>query len=234
MLNKFILAYCLIFGLLALPNSAQARIKGQAQIGGWAFEGNLNDFAGTHTGTATGTPTTSAAGRFGNAITLNPANATTDYVSFGNLGTVTAYTVSLHFKLNDATNYPNLFDMSLGDNNNGLRAETNGNTLGIYGNTSTVNLNITTTLTLSAWHHLVLTWDGTTFKAYLDGAQTNSVASGSAPVNGFAAVTLGTGFDNGSIRKANMLADEFTVFNRALTVSEINSLASNFMPGGEG
>ena len=86
---------------------------------------------------------------------------------------------------------------------------------------------ISTTLTDTDWHHITLTYDGITLKAYLDGASV-----GNDPV------TLGTGLKHAS-KQLNVgrfgsfgshcagAIDNVRIYNRALTALEIKTLYHN-------
>jgi hypothetical protein len=73
----------------------------------------------------------------------------------------------------------------------------------------------------AGWHHLAYTYDGTTHRLYVDGAQRDT--STVAPNTGAAAnVRMGSNFD-GSEPFTGVL-DEVRIYNRALTAAEVASL----------
>lgn len=81
-------------------------------------------------------------------------------------------------------------------------------------------LEITTTMT-TAWHQVVLTWDGTTASAYYDGNFVNTISAGTAAIqNSF----LGVGASQiGTIPNNFMLgsAADLKVYNRAISNEEV-------------
>lgn len=84
------------------------------------------------------------------------------------------------------------------------------------------------TLGTTLWHHVALTYNGTTMRLYLNGTDVgNTAASG----NGSDPVTTDSfnigryGYDTGS-NYASMYIDDVAVFNRALTAEEVLSLYS--------
>ncbi len=82
---------------------------------------------------------------------------------------------------------------------------------------------------LNTWTHVALTFDGSTAKAYVNGVPTRTISglSGSMPAL-FTPVKIGsrsdfiTSFDPG--QRFNGLIDEVEVFDRALSVSEIQEI----------
>lgn len=99
---------------------------------------------------------------------------------------------------------------------------------GTFGGT-TGNLAVATTSLVGAWHHLAITWDGTTIRSYVDG-----VLEGMQPPAGVAALPtrpsaiggLLTGPGNDEIEDPFVGSiDELTIYNRALTNSEVATIA---------
>ncbi|MGG5209090.1 endo-beta-N-acetylglucosaminidase H [Chryseobacterium sp. MIQD13] len=85
-----------------------------------------------------------------------------------------------------------------------------------------VKLNSIAALTTNTWHHIAATYDGSAMKIYINGVLDASVAaSGNFTANGI--LYLGRNYENG--RTLNGFLDEFRVWKRALTASEI--LANN-------
>ncbi len=79
------------------------------------------------------------------------------------------------------------------------------------------------TLSESAFNHIVLTYDGTTVRGYVDGAEVGSVsssgngASGGADLFRIAANETPTQF-------SSSIVDDFSVFSSALTSADVNNL----------
>ncbi len=82
-------------------------------------------------------------------------------------------------------------------------------------------------LQTARWYHIAVTNAGTSFKLYLDGAQ---VAAGSMAVDTPADSTFWLGRQTmtflGDTRHLNGMVDEVTVYNRALSGSEIQSISN--------
>jgi len=72
------------------------------------------------------------------------------------------------------------------------------------------------------WHHLAATYDGTIFKCYIDGVLGEEWAyAGAMPIN-TAAVNIGRRTRGGTL--FNGLIDDVAIYNRALSVDEIQSV----------
>jgi len=85
-----------------------------------------------------------------------------------------------------------------------------------------VKLNTTTAFTTNTWYHVAATYDGSAMKIYINGVlDASAPASGNFTANGI--LYLGRNYDNS--RSLNGFLDEFRVWKRALTATEI--LANN-------
>ena len=75
------------------------------------------------------------------------------------------------------------------------------------------------------WHHICLTYDGTTMKGYINGVERISFA---ASGNGSATETTQAVIGSANVGSANQLAqgiiDDVGVFSRALTATEVSTL----------
>ena len=89
---------------------------------------------------------------------------------------------------------------------------------------SFTNYSTSGNLTVQKWNHVVVNWDGTTMDVYLNGQSDSAIQSGSGVVNTTAATTtlcdVGTYGFNGKL-------DEFRIYNRSLSVQQINALYNN-------
>jgi hypothetical protein len=88
-----------------------------------------------------------------------------------------------------------------------------------------------TTLSLSTWHHLVLTFDGTQATAYIDGSTVGSVTtSGLGNTVYYYNTPLAIGNESsglGSNNYVNGRIDDVRIYNYALTATEVNTLYNN-------
>lgn len=88
----------------------------------------------------------------------------------------------------------------------------------------------TTDLT-DAWHHLALTWDGSTLRMYIDGAVSGTTFSGTGALNDTSQNNFYIANDEGgSGTFFNGLIDDVRIYNRALTGAEIDRLAEGRHP----
>lgn len=96
-----------------------------------------------------------------------------------------------------------------------------------------VSFSYPVTLGTTAWHHIVLTSDGTMLRGYLDGVQIGTISfsgNGAGPGNSddaFGLGGLGSGTSIDPSITASVYMDEVGVWNRALTVPEIKGLYNN-------
>lgn len=86
-------------------------------------------------------------------------------------------------------------------------------------------LSAPTAVVVGAWHHVAATWDGTTKRLYLDGAQVASIAQ--AVLDSSAPIGVGADLDYAqNIHPWNGALDELQFYGRALTGDEIALVAS--------
>lgn len=82
----------------------------------------------------------------------------------------------------------------------------------------------TVTMGTTDWHHIALTWDTSTLRAYFDGTEVgNTAASGNGSGSGSAnAFSIGAYVNGGSASSIDV--DDFAVFNKALSAAEVTTL----------
>lgn len=137
-------------------------------------------------------------------------------ISVSGVGTVSPGTYSLWFKTPETSgswDYWGLIDGSFDifqDAGNSLYYRA--------GNQATYNLS---SMNVGLWHHVVMTWNTSTFVGYLDGVQ---VASGSQSGSQSGTITLGR-VDSVSGRFPGYM-DDVRVYNRALSAAEVAQLYS--------
>ncbi len=218
--------------LYPLPREAVTPVQPAATglVARFAFEGNANDSAGGHNGTANGGPTY-ALGKIGQAISLDGVD---DHVVVGSVGIsgIAPRTISGWAKAT-ATTWPawiNIFGFTGPSGNNGhFDIELVGNsgtvsTLGWYGlhvygwerNILPVD---------SDWHHLAASYDGTTIKWYGDGLL---IGSANRVLNTPDNVHVGKRQDNTNFFPG--LVDEVQIYSRVLSDAEVAGLAGMTKP----
>lgn len=95
---------------------------------------------------------------------------------------------------------------------------------------TTTNTRITSpagTLTVMQWHHVAATFDGTTRRLYVDGVEVDSAAAPGPLAYDSNSVWLGCD-DNGGTPalRFNGALDDFQIYNRALSLAEIQMLVA--------
>ncbi|MBL0144540.1 MAG: LamG domain-containing protein [Chitinophagaceae bacterium] len=88
----------------------------------------------------------------------------------------------------------------------------------------------TTTITDGNWHYLVGTYDGTDLKIYVDGVLEATTADVSVPMTGANPLYIGT---SAGSSKLNGSLDEVSIWNTALTATQINNLIGQQLAGNE-
>jgi len=189
----------------------------------WSLDNNTNDISGNGiNGSAVNSPSYTTDRQQGTAaMSLNGSN---EYVSINpaKLPTGrTARTISLWAKTNStATGYRWAFSFGKSSKSNAMFIGQSGTTL--YGGGFSDDLTKTNFWQANVWHHICLTYDGTTAVLYADG---NVVASAAKTWNlllGTAAIgrqVNGLEYWNGSL-------DDVRVYDKALSSTEVKALAS--------
>lgn len=205
-----------------IPSGAVAYYKIDETAGTTLVDGTTNNNHGTIYGGASRT-----AGKSGTGLTFD---GTDDYVEVANttFSLANAMSVEVWVKAADQPNGNGVVDANAA----GIKSWSSGGnevipavttTSGYAGSGFVVGGNV---FDNTNWHHLVLTWDGTTQYLYVDG---NTTPVGSKTWTGtLVANTIlrlgrmldGTGFYNGQI-------DEVVIYNTALTPAQVNNRYNN-------
>ncbi|HAO46726.1 MAG TPA: LamG domain-containing protein [Ferruginibacter sp.] len=88
-----------------------------------------------------------------------------------------------------------------------------------------------TTVTDGNWHYAVGTYDGSNLKLYVDGALEATTASATIPVTGAGQLYLGA--DNSGTGKFNGSLDELSIWNTALSLTQVQNLVGQRLVGNE-
>ena len=197
-------------------------------IGWWRAEGNASDSADSNNG-ALQNGAGFAAGRVGqgfNFTALNQSVEVPDSPSLELTGAVTleAWVSPAQFgEATDGTTFISKGDLFVANNQSyDLVYSHTGNVYMRVGNSSTLDeVRSNTVLPLNTFSHVVGTYDGTTLKIYVNGVLENSRISSNGPmlVNNIP-LRIGANNFNGFVG----IIDEATVYNRALSDSEVNAL----------
>lgn len=192
--------------------------------------GNASDSVGSNTLTNTGT-VTYVAGKINNGASETGSSYLSNTSNFGITGG--AISISAWVQPGAYSSGTNCF---LGQSDSGTftsfyierTSSTNVNFYREKGGVGTQGYSATYTFSASTWYHLVLTYDGTTVKAYING---NIVGSGAASGSGSSSitnsgVTLNGRYYNSStpLNTTTELIDEVGIWNVTLTADEISKI----------
>jgi GH43 family beta-xylosidase len=208
---------------------------GMAQTGPihrYQFEGNVNDSGGSvANGTLVNGPTF-VTGRVGQAVNLDGSN---DHVSLpaGILNGLTNFTIATWVKLDTTSAWRRIFDFGTGTTvNMFLTPQSSGNSVRFAITTSGAGgeqrINGTSALPTGTWSHVAVTKSGNTGTLYVNGVQvgqnTNMTLSpsslGNTTNNWIGRSQYADPFLDGQV-------DEFRIYSRALSASEVLSLFQN-------
>jgi uncharacterized repeat protein (TIGR01451 family) len=207
------------------PTSCTAVPSGA--VAWYRAESNFVDSAGPNFATANGGATFTT-GEVGQAFSLN---GTTAYVSAPDNATLHPAALSLEgwFFLTGGTGVRTIVSKTAGpsfSNSFLVYIAANGAISGGYGDTTTIDAFSTSTVpTTNAWHHFAYTYDGSTQQIYLDGALAGSAAA--TPAIGFDThpLIIGADIDNETVTGFFPgRIDEQTIYNRALSATEIQTV----------
>lgn len=203
----------------------------------YRFEGNSNDSKGSNTGTATNITYGTGNGQFGQGAGFNGSA----YINAGSSSTFNTGQMSVAFwmqvgslaadsvpasKWNGAQG--SWFFYIDGSGSSGFHDKlrfhvTTDNVWGNMGKVTSTNM-----LTVGSWYHVVATYDGSTVKMYINGqiqtdsnppTVTGNIYTSTAPVR------IGVWTENNSNPLPNgSKIDDFAIFSRALTATEVSSL----------
>ena len=158
-------------------------------------------------------------------------DGTDDFISVGNLGAVSDFTIEIVFKSNSVTNYRNPIDCNWlvyngSFSNLGPRLEQNssGNLTWVVGD-SVGNYTfadvITSGMSSTPYHYAAITRTGTTFTPYYNGVQSATSTTFSNWYGSFSNVTFGRGFSTSGERYFSGQIPMVKIYNRVLSASEI-------------
>lgn len=184
-------------------------------------DGALDSAAAPHTATCTSCPTVDT-GQFASSYKF--ANNRIDVANTADIGPNGAFTIATWVRLDVAnTGVTVIACKGQGsiDCTYGLLVEPNGFP-GFY-SMGGAHLQGATAMPVNTWHHLAMTWDGTTKTGYLDGTVAGTAAL-APPANDTGVLSIGDRASS-SIPLVGTL-DDFVFYDRALSGAEIAALAT--------
>lgn len=96
---------------------------------------------------------------------------------------------------------------------------------------ATITATGSTTVTDDNWHYAVGTFDGSSLKIYVDGVLEATTASATTPLTGLGNLFIGAG--NSGSNKFNGSLDELSVWNTALSLTQVQNLVGQQLVGNE-
>jgi len=189
--------------------------------------------------TATVTSGTWAAGKSGNALSLN---GTSSYASLpaGLVSSLNDFTISTWVKVSSNSDWGRIFDFGTGTTSYMFLAPQSGGGGGLRfgittsGNGSEQQISASAPLATGTWKHVAVTLSGTTGILYVDGVEAARNSNMTLKPSSLGSTTLNyIGRSNWSGDPyLNGMVDDFKIYNRALSASEIASAFSGSGGGG--
>lgn len=186
---------------------------------------NTIDSWGGHTGTVMSSATR-IAGYNGNGVSLN--GTTTSYVNLpaGLMNGVTDFSITAWVKPGAVTTWQRIFDFGSGTTNYMFLTASSGSTVRYAINTGGGEqvINSTGLMATGIWHHVAVTQAGKVATLYIDGVQVGQNTNMTLNPSSLAATTqnyIGKSQFNDPL--FNGMVDEFHIYNRALSVAEIQA-----------
>jgi DUF1680 family protein len=183
---------------------------------------------------ATLTGATWAAGKINNAVSLNGSS---QYVSMpaGFISTLNDLTIATWVKLNAVTTWTRIFDIGSSTTVNMFLTPSSGSAIRFAittnGSGSEQRINGTAALPSGSWQHVAVTLTGSTGTLYVNGVQVGTNTAMTLKPSSLGSTTKNyIGRSQYSDPYLNGLVDDFRIYDRALSVSEIQALAGSSTP----
>ena len=209
-------------------------------VGYWPFCGNANDDSGNgNNGSVNGATLTTD--RFGNSNSAYNFDGLSNYINFNkqlsNIFSISVWVMPESFKSYSGVNYTNIGSQIIGTFNNnygfsGFACETSGfqNLIGQHyaafwnPNPNNIAVNSISKLVLNQWKNLIITYDGTNLKYYVNGVLESNSDAIFTQNNRNLFVGAREFHVNGADFFFNGKIDDIGIWNRALTQQEITQL----------
>ncbi|HEY1201618.1 MAG TPA: LamG-like jellyroll fold domain-containing protein, partial [Niastella sp.] len=226
-------------GSAEYPESAP--VAATPKLGQWDYW-KFNDSSGTKAidswgarhGALTG-GTSALTGLQGKAVQLNGSNG---YVALpaGVMSSVNDFTIAGWVKLNTASSWSRIFDFGSGTTNYMFLTPVSGNNtvryaIKVNGGTEQ-QINSASPLPVGEWHHIAVTLSGTVGILYIDGVSvgTNTGMSNKPSALGATSLNYIGKSQFSADPYLNAIVDEFRIYNRALSATEVKSVYTQYAP----
>ena len=179
--------------------------------------------------------------KFGGSSAYFDGNDVLTYSSFPNFG-ANNFTIECWFYRTSTGHLASKSDESGPNSNLGWRLnirsdnakiDFRGSSNGIYPSDSAVLLQSTTNTVTNTWYHVAVTWDGSTYRMFVNGVLEVSQASSTSIYNSSRSLKLGSSYNNGSnIGQFTGYIDEFRItIGTARYTADFTPQTREFYPG---
>ena len=205
-----------------------------SMVAQYAFEGNVKDSTGAHSGTVVGAPTY-VAGKVGQAIKLDGVR---DYVSVDGPFDLPVYSTALWFRVEGGSGQRDVFSMYDGaaTPNHGILLEVAANN-GLrflhrapLAATTSVDTTSNFTYTDGSWYHAAVVKSDTAVTVYIGGIPAATVADTNRFGSSLQRLVMGVLRHDSLSRYLPGAIDEVGIYSRVLSDGEIASLAGRTKP----
>ncbi|MFC1756465.1 LamG-like jellyroll fold domain-containing protein [Patescibacteria group bacterium] len=220
-------------------NASQETKLTDGLVGNWTFDGNHMDWsatgaevldqAGSNNGNASSSGISNAnavIGKVGQALDFNNASTHNIQVPYNSsLNMTTALTVSAWVNLDQVINR-GILEKTIGGTVNEqylMFAEASRLKFRLVKNSSLTTIQSNSIISADTWYHVSGTWDGSIMKLFVNGVQQTQTANVASPIDSGTG-TLFIGSLGSSAYYMDGTLDEVRIYNRALSVDEINQL----------
>ncbi|HTZ41632.1 MAG TPA: LamG domain-containing protein [Candidatus Omnitrophota bacterium] len=197
-------------------------LQGMGAVSWWKLDGNADDAYGVNNANSVGSPAF-ISGKFGNAANFTGSG---EYFLVGNSSSLNgangfSYSLWARRDTNSTNQWPSIINQGNSHFYYGIRTNNFGSQFYFeYGNSpyngSSYSGTSTGTLPVGSWHHLAVTYDGSTLILYQDGSQVSN-KTGVTLNPSFNGFYIDDGYFKGQI-------DEVIYFKRALTATQVQSI----------
>jgi hypothetical protein len=232
--KKAITVISIAFLVMAFNSYSQAAAPTSGLVGYWNLNAgsgtSASDSAGSNTGTLTNGATWTT-GQVGNAVNMDGVN---DYIALPNMDvsgsgiTIAAWIRSSSFNTNIDQRFISKASDTTEDGHYWMLGQTDsgGSKLRFRLKTGSVTTTLIASsgnLPLNTWYHAAATYNGSTMRLYLNGAEIGSVSkTGTVATSASVPVSIGRSPEGSSYMHGAI--DEVRIYNRGLSASEITDV----------